>query len=151
MVLSAFPSPSDLRQELAVQQKQEKPKTPAQSSVGAERMEAAVQAPASGPSTPVAHRGPGAGMSTPATFRRGERRRRGGGRLPLALRSPLLLLLELALVQRGRPSFLFPTGFEDSCGTTPLTPAARISALNIVGDLLRKVGVRRQRAVGLAR
>ena len=25
-------------------------------------------------------------------------------------------------------------------GTTPLTPTARISALNIVGDLLRKVG-----------
>ncbi len=27
-------------------------------------------------------------------------------------------------------------------GGTPLTPSARISALNIVGDLLRKVGVR---------
>jgi hypothetical protein len=27
-------------------------------------------------------------------------------------------------------------------GQTPLTPSARISALNIVGDLLRKVGVR---------
>jgi hypothetical protein len=26
-------------------------------------------------------------------------------------------------------------------GATPLTPSARISALNIVGDLLRKVGV----------
>ena len=26
-------------------------------------------------------------------------------------------------------------------GSTPLTPSARISALNIVGDLLRKVGV----------
>lgn len=26
-------------------------------------------------------------------------------------------------------------------GGTPLTPSARISALNIVGDLLRKVGV----------
>ncbi|GAB0196668.1 nuclear distribution protein nudE 1 [Grus japonensis] len=31
-------------------------------------------------------------------------------------------------------------GLEDSYGATPLTPAARISALNIVGDLLRKVG-----------
>ena len=30
-----------------------------------------------------------------------------------------------------------PNGF----GTSPLTPSARISALNIVGDLLRKVGV----------
>lgn len=27
-------------------------------------------------------------------------------------------------------------------GNSPLTPSARISALNIVGDLLRKVGVR---------
>lgn len=27
------------------------------------------------------------------------------------------------------------------CGNSPLTPSARISALNIVGDLLRKVGV----------
>ncbi|XP_064009966.1 nuclear distribution protein nudE homolog 1 isoform X2 [Pogoniulus pusillus] len=31
-------------------------------------------------------------------------------------------------------------GLEDSYSATPLTPAARISALNIVGDLLRKVG-----------
>ncbi|MBW02707.1 Nuclear distribution protein nudE 1, partial [Eschrichtius robustus] len=31
-------------------------------------------------------------------------------------------------------------GLDDSTGGTPLTPAARISALNIVGDLLRKVG-----------
>lgn len=37
------------------------------------------------------------------------------------------------------------TGLDDSTGGTPLTPAARISALNIVGDLLRKVGVRRHR------
>lgn len=34
-----------------------------------------------------------------------------------------------------------PVGFEDSYCATPLTPAARISALNIMGDLLRKVGV----------
>ena len=33
-------------------------------------------------------------------------------------------------------------GLDDSMGGTPLTHAARISALNIVGDLLRKVGVR---------
>ncbi|ERE69432.1 nuclear distribution protein nudE-like 1-like isoform 1 [Cricetulus griseus] len=32
-----------------------------------------------------------------------------------------------------------PNGF----GTSPLTPSARISALNIVGDLLRKVGARK--------
>lgn len=32
-------------------------------------------------------------------------------------------------------------GLDSSNSGTPLTPAARISALNIVGDLLRKVGV----------
>lgn len=41
-------------------------------------------------------------------------------------------------------------GLDDSKGGTPLTPAARISALNIVGDLLRKVGVRPTPAWGLA-
>lgn len=39
------------------------------------------------------------------------------------------------------PPLTCPAGLEDSFGATPLTPAARISALNIVGDLLRKVGV----------
>jgi len=39
-------------------------------------------------------------------------------------------MLLLALSGLGSPS-----------SGTPLTPAARISALNIVGDLLRKVGV----------
>lgn len=29
----------------------------------------------------------------------------------------------------------------NGCGNSSLTPSARISALNIVGDLLRKVGV----------
>ncbi|XP_058142373.1 nuclear distribution protein nudE homolog 1 isoform X2 [Dasypus novemcinctus] len=91
----------DLRQELAVQQKQEKPRTPKPSSVEAERTDMAVQATGSMPSTPIAHRGPSSSLNTPGTFRR---------------------------------------GLEDSSGGTPLTPAARISALNIVGDLLRKVG-----------
>ncbi|XP_062999671.1 nuclear distribution protein nudE homolog 1 [Elgaria multicarinata webbii] len=91
----------DLRQELAVQQKQEKPRASAEAALESERMDTAVQATLSGPSTPSARRGPGVGMSTPGTFRR---------------------------------------GFEDGYSATPLTPAARISALNIVGDLLRKVG-----------
>ncbi|TKC44950.1 hypothetical protein EI555_016272, partial [Monodon monoceros] len=91
----------DLRQELAVQQKQEKPRTPMPSSVEAERTDTAVQATGSVPSTPIAHRGPSSSLNTPGTFRR---------------------------------------GLDDSTGGTPLTPAARISALNIVGDLLRKVG-----------
>ncbi|XP_016051735.1 PREDICTED: nuclear distribution protein nudE homolog 1 isoform X2 [Miniopterus natalensis] len=91
----------DLRQELAVQQKQEKPRTPMPSSVAAEKTDTAVQATGSVPSTPVVHRGPSSSLTTPGTFRR---------------------------------------GLDDSMGGTPLTPAARISALNIVGDLLRKVG-----------
>lgn len=92
----------DLRQELAVQQKQEKPKTPMRTSLETERTDTAVQASLSLPSTPSLHRAPNINIPTPATFRR---------------------------------------GFEDSYCATPLTPAARISALNIMGDLLRKVGV----------
>ncbi|XP_038619510.1 nuclear distribution protein nudE homolog 1 [Tachyglossus aculeatus] len=91
----------DLRQELAVQQKQEKPRTPVHTSQGAERTDTAVQATMSVSSTPVGNRGPGASINTPASLRR---------------------------------------GLDESCSGTPLTPAARISALNIVGDLLRKVG-----------
>ncbi|NXB59282.1 NDE1 protein, partial [Struthidea cinerea] len=90
----------DLRQELAVQQKQEKPKTPMRTPLEAERTDTAVQASLSVPSTPAMRRTP-ISLPTPGTFRR---------------------------------------GLEDSYGATPLTPAARISALNIVGDLLRKVG-----------
>uniref|UniRef100_A0A6G1RY42 NudE neurodevelopment protein 1 n=1 Tax=Hypotaenidia okinawae TaxID=2861861 RepID=A0A6G1RY42_9GRUI len=90
----------DLRQELAVQQKQEKPKTPMRSPLETERTDTAVQASLSVPSTPSLHRAPGISIRTPLTWR----------------------------------------GFEDSYSATPLTPAARISALNIVGDLLRKVG-----------
>ncbi|NXT85065.1 NDE1 protein, partial [Zapornia atra] len=91
----------DLRQELAVQQKQEKPKTPMQTPLETDRTDTAVQASLSVPSTPSLPRAPSASIRTPLTFRR---------------------------------------GFEDSYSATPLTPAARISALNIVGDLLRKVG-----------
>ncbi|XP_055986844.1 nuclear distribution protein nudE homolog 1 isoform X2 [Sorex fumeus] len=91
----------DLRQELAVQQKQEKPRTPVPGSGEVERADSAVQATGSVPSTPTTHRGPSSNLNTPTTFRR---------------------------------------GLEDSASGTPLTPAARISALNIVGDLLRKVG-----------
>ena len=62
----------DLRQELAVQQKQEKPRTPMPSSVDAERTDTAVQATGSVPSTPIAHRGPSSSLNTPGTFRRGK-------------------------------------------------------------------------------
>ncbi|KAJ7306009.1 hypothetical protein JRQ81_010375 [Phrynocephalus forsythii] len=91
----------DLRQELAVQQKQEKPKASVEAPSETERTDTAVQATFPGLSTPAASRGPGVGRSTPGAARR---------------------------------------GFEDSYCGTPLTPAARISALNIVGDLLQKVG-----------
>lgn len=69
--LNPFPGP-DLRQELAVQQKQEKPRTPMPSKVEAERTDTAVQATGSVPCTPVAHRGPGSSFTTPGTFRRGK-------------------------------------------------------------------------------
>uniref|UniRef100_A0ABM5F0F2 Nuclear distribution protein nudE homolog 1 n=1 Tax=Pogona vitticeps TaxID=103695 RepID=A0ABM5F0F2_9SAUR len=91
----------DLRQELAVQQKQEKPKAAVEAPPETERADTAVQATFSASSTPATYWGSGLGRSTPGTARR---------------------------------------GFEDSYCGTPLTPAARISALNIVGDLLRKVG-----------
>lgn len=61
----------DLRQELAVQQKQEKPKTPMRTALETERTDTAVQASLSVPSTPSVHRAPGINMATPATFRRG--------------------------------------------------------------------------------
>ncbi|XP_030592324.1 nuclear distribution protein nudE-like 1-B [Archocentrus centrarchus] len=37
-------------------------------------------------------------------------------------------------------SFISPKALTNGCGNSSLTPSARISALNIVGDLLRKVG-----------
>ncbi|KAM8845541.1 nuclear distribution protein nudE-like 1-B isoform 1-T2 [Spinachia spinachia] len=37
-------------------------------------------------------------------------------------------------------SFISPKPLTNGCGNSSLTPSARISALNIVGDLLRKVG-----------
>lgn len=37
--------------------------------------------------------------------------------------------------------FLLSKALTNGYGNSPLTPSARISALNIVGDLLRKVGV----------
>lgn len=39
------------------------------------------------------------------------------------------------------PSLVGTTPHKVQNGNTPLAPSARISALNIVGDLLRKVGV----------
>ncbi|XP_029431878.1 nuclear distribution protein nudE homolog 1 isoform X2 [Rhinatrema bivittatum] len=87
----------DLRQELAVQEKQEKP---LQNPCETDRTDTAVQATISLPSTPFLNRG-SFGLNTPATLRK---------------------------------------SLDDNYSGTPLTPAARISALNIVGDLLRKVG-----------
>ena len=54
-------------------------------------------------------------------------------------------VLSTPIAHRGPSSSLntpgtFRRGLDDSTGGTPLTPAARISALNIVGVLLRKVG-----------
>ncbi|XP_063790438.1 nuclear distribution protein nudE homolog 1 [Pseudophryne corroboree] len=93
----------DLRQELAVQHKQEKVKPVTNDGPEAERIDTAVQASPSLPSTPVGHRGSISGLSLPMQFRT-----------------------------------CLDEGYSGS--GTPLTPSARISALNIVGDLLKKVG-----------
>ncbi|XP_075035870.1 nuclear distribution protein nudE homolog 1 [Mixophyes fleayi] len=85
----------DLRQELAVQHKQEILKPITTDSPEAERIDTAVQASLSLPSTPVGHQG---------------------------------------------STMHFRTSLDDGYGGTPLTPSARMSALNIVGDLLKKVG-----------
>ncbi|MEE6497531.1 hypothetical protein FKM82_002765 [Ascaphus truei] len=90
----------DLRQELAVQQKQEKPKSSASGDQEPGRVDTAVQASISIPSTPLVHRG--SGLNTPLSLRK---------------------------------------NCDYGYSGTPLTPAARISALHIVGDLLKKVGV----------
>ncbi|XP_040297575.1 nuclear distribution protein nudE homolog 1 [Bufo bufo] len=91
----------DLRQELEVQQKQDVLKRSASTNQESERIDMAVQASISVPSTPVGHRGSFSSLSSPMQFRKGS---------------------------------------DDGYCGTPLTPSARISALNIVGDLLRKVG-----------
>ncbi|KAM4698565.1 nuclear distribution protein nudE homolog 1 [Rhinophrynus dorsalis] len=91
----------DLRQELAVQQKQEKPKSSITISPEMDRNDTAVQASPSMPSTPLGLRGSASGLNSPLSFR---------------------------------------ASLDDGYSGTPLTPSARISALNIVGDLLRKVG-----------
>lgn len=85
----------DLRQELAVQQKQEKPRTPLPGPVEASRTDTAVQATGSVPSTPVAPRGPSCSSATPGTFRRGK----GPGH-----REDCLCLTELSWVRTRRAS-----------------------------------------------
>ncbi|XP_043945104.1 nuclear distribution protein nudE homolog 1 isoform X3 [Protopterus annectens] len=93
----------DLRQELAVKQKQETVKRSISQSPESHKLDAAARSTFSVPATPVMHRGPNSTFTTPATT-----------------------------LKRGLS--------DDSYTGTPLTPSARISALNIVGDLLRKVG-----------
>ncbi|KAM3916676.1 nuclear distribution protein nudE homolog 1 isoform 1-T2 [Leptodactylus fuscus] len=95
----------DLRQELAVQQKQEILKRSTSASQEYERIDMAVQASMSVPSTPVGHRGSISSLNSPLQFRKS-----------------------------------LDDGYGGTPMGTPLTPSARISALNIVGDLLRKVG-----------
>ncbi|XP_067860355.1 nuclear distribution protein nudE-like 1 isoform X1 [Heptranchias perlo] len=88
----------DLRQELAVRERQEvtRKSAPSSPTLECEKMDTAVQASLSLPATPV------------------------GRTADIGFASPKDI----------------PNGY----GATPLTPSARISALNIVGDLLRKVG-----------
>ncbi|XP_006009235.1 nuclear distribution protein nudE-like 1-B isoform X2 [Latimeria chalumnae] len=88
----------DLRQELAVRERQDvtRKSAPSSPTLDCDKMDSAVQASLSLPATPVGKTGD-SGFTSPKVI---------------------------------------PNGY----GTTPLTPSARISALNIVGDLLRKVG-----------
>ncbi|KAM4025695.1 nuclear distribution protein nudE homolog 1 [Anomaloglossus baeobatrachus] len=94
----------DLRQELAVQQKQEIIKLSTSVIPESVRIDTAVQASMSVPSTPVGHRGTISGLGSPMQIRKSS-----------------------------------DDGYVGTPMGTPLTPSARISALNIVGDLLRKI------------
>ncbi|XP_073447247.1 nuclear distribution protein nudE homolog 1 isoform X1 [Aquarana catesbeiana] len=91
----------DLKQELAVQQKQEKLKSFVNGSPVTECTDIAVQASISEQSTPLGQKVSFSSQNSPVQFR---------------------------------------SSLDDGYSGTPLTPSARISALNIVGDLLRKVG-----------
>ncbi|KAL4648598.1 nuclear distribution protein nudE-like 1-B-like [Arapaima gigas] len=88
----------DLRQELAVREKQSDTRMSAPSSptLDSDKMDSGVQASLSLPATPVS--------------------------------------------KNADASFTSPKVLSNGCGNSPLTPSARISALNIVGELLRKVG-----------
>ncbi|XP_018600954.1 nuclear distribution protein nudE-like 1-B isoform X1 [Scleropages formosus] len=88
----------DLRQELAVRERQSDTRMSAPSSptLDGDKMDSGVQASLSLPATPVG--------------------------------------------KNGDTSFTSPKVLSNGCGSSPLTPSARISALNIVGELLRKVG-----------
>ncbi|CAL8287407.1 unnamed protein product [Boreogadus saida] len=57
------------------------------------------------------------------------------------MESPVQASLSLPGTPVGpSPPFVGPKVLTNGCGNTALTPSARISALSIVGDLLRKVG-----------
>uniref|UniRef100_V9KXD2 Nuclear distribution protein nudE-like 1-like protein n=1 Tax=Callorhinchus milii TaxID=7868 RepID=V9KXD2_CALMI len=91
----------DLRQELAVQQKQEPIRKPVIALLETEKIDPATQTSVTTPATPLTCKRPNNVFATPGLLTKS-----------------------------------IPEGYN----STPLTPSARISALNIVGDLLRKVG-----------
>ncbi|XP_069036795.1 nuclear distribution protein nudE homolog 1 isoform X1 [Lepisosteus oculatus] len=93
----------DLRQELAVQQKQERRPSLSAAAKEGEKAESPARPPSALPSLPGT---PGGPRMTPSTF--------------------------------ATPPSSYRRG--DGLTGTPLTTSARISALNIVGELLRKVG-----------
>lgn len=119
-------SPADLRQELAVRERTtDRMSAPSSPTLDIDKIDSAVQASLSLPATPV-----GKGIEHSFISPKGKDSSHSyictGGEKRTAMCTNIILY-DLALT--------------NGCGNSSLTPSARISALNIVGDLLRKVGV----------
>ncbi|XP_071402409.1 nuclear distribution protein nudE homolog 1-like, partial [Centroberyx affinis] len=117
----------DLRQELAVQQKQER--KPSLSSAVKDSSSSSSSSSAAPPTPPL----------TPADKRTAEDKTTSSSNQPLPPASPSTP----SRLPISADSFTSPppsVSRGESLSGTPLTTSARISALNIVGELLRKVG-----------
>ena len=122
-----FLSSADLRQELAVRERTtDRMSAPSSPTLDIDKMDSAVQASLSLPATPV-----GKSLEHPFISQKGQ-----------------LWFISFYCTSRMKFTDLYTqTGLcafaalTNGCGNSSLTPSARISALNIVGDLLRKVGV----------
>lgn len=130
LCLSFFSRVSDLRQELAVRQKERRPSSSL--SKDADRGDAPCPS-AANPSIPVTPSKPINSFATPpaSSIRRGKWKQQ-----------TYCKMLNIHCTYPVVSVFLFFLIGGDGLTGTPLTTSARISALNIVGELLRKVGVR---------